>query len=122
MRAIAVAGVMALASATTVAGGATTSPERARPRIEVSGDDVMIDDRVKIVVKGLEPRQRVRLALSMERFDVTWQSEAFFTADRRGRVRVAKAAPTSGDYTGVDPMGLFWSARPPPGGRHHRSR
>jgi dienelactone hydrolase len=38
-----------------------------------------------------------------------FRSSARFLADANGRVDLASAAPIAGSYTGVDPMGLFWS-------------
>ncbi|WP_372452204.1 acyl-CoA thioesterase/bile acid-CoA:amino acid N-acyltransferase family protein [Saccharothrix obliqua] len=42
-----------------------------------------------------------------------------FRADERGVVDLARHAPISGDYSGVDPMGLFWSMRPGEATPHH---
>jgi hypothetical protein len=46
---------------------------------------------------------------------LTWTSWARFTADDRGTVDLATAAPRAGTYTAADPMGLFWSLQPPTG-------
>jgi dienelactone hydrolase len=49
-----------------------------------------------------------------------WTAGATFVADPSGAVDVAKQAPASGSYEGVDPMGLCWSMRPDrPGGAPH---
>jgi hypothetical protein len=39
-------------------------------------------------------------------------SEATFTADENGTVDLTQQAPVSGDYNGINAMGLFWSRRP----------
>ncbi|MBT2325727.1 acyl-CoA thioesterase/BAAT N-terminal domain-containing protein [Variovorax paradoxus] len=39
-------------------------------------------------------------------------SEATFVADSEGVVDIARQAPVSGSYQGVDAMGLFWSRAP----------
>ncbi len=38
-----------------------------------------------------------------------WHSEATFLVDPRGTMNLSVAAATSGSYSGVSPMGIFWS-------------
>src|SRR4051794_18280018 len=38
-----------------------------------------------------------------------WRSEARFAADSTGAIDMTTMAPVSGSYTGVDPLGIFWS-------------
>jgi pimeloyl-ACP methyl ester carboxylesterase len=38
-----------------------------------------------------------------------WRSEATFLVDARGTVDLSVAAAVSGSYSGVSPMGIFWS-------------
>jgi dienelactone hydrolase len=93
-------------------GAATPAAAADSPRLELSARRVMVDQPVGIVVRGLAPDQTVRLDLVLERWDATtWTSWAVFRADRRGRVDLATTAPLDGDYQGVDPMGLLWSAQ-----------
>jgi dienelactone hydrolase len=43
---------------------------------------------------------------------VTWRSQATYRTDTRGVVDLTHAAPVEGSYSGVEPMGLFWSMMP----------
>ncbi|MFC6093315.1 acyl-CoA thioesterase/bile acid-CoA:amino acid N-acyltransferase family protein [Saccharothrix lopnurensis] len=74
-----------------------------------------LDTALDVRVEGLEPDRVVTVrAREGDR-----AAEAVFRADERGVVDLTRHAPVSGDYSGVDPMGLFWSMAPtgaePPG-------
>ncbi len=71
----------------------------------------MIDEPVQIRLVGLSPEQTVVLHLDLEFDGSRWTSEASYRSDPSGRVDLALQAATNGDYAGIDPMGLFWSAR-----------
>jgi dienelactone hydrolase len=78
------------------------------PRISLA------DQPLRIVVRGLHPGERVTLGLeSTDVHGVTWTSSATFTSDSSGLLDVSRAAPISGSYTGVSPMGLVWSMHSP---------
>ena len=83
------------------------------PRIAISPRSASIDDPVSIVVSDVEPGSRVRLRLRNHSLN----AEAFaeFIVSSSGKVDVAQQAPVAGDYEGVDPSGLFWSAQFDPG-------
>jgi dienelactone hydrolase len=84
----------------------------------------LIDAPITIELRGFAPREAVTMTATMTYADAArWQSRATFTSDDDGRVDVARQAPVSGMYDGVDAMGLFWSmnrlpseARPVPPG------
>ncbi|MGM1061794.1 acyl-CoA thioesterase/bile acid-CoA:amino acid N-acyltransferase family protein [Saccharothrix sp. Mg75] len=67
-----------------------------------------LDATLAIRVEGLEPDARVTLCASTG----DRAAEAVFRADDRGVVDLTRHAPVSGGYSGVDPMGLFWSLAP----------
>ncbi len=69
---------------------------------------VLISDDIRIRVEGLTPGQFVALRMSMG----ANQAEGHFSADADGLVDVAKLAPQSGSYRGIDSAGLIWSMRP----------
>ena len=122
------------AAATPVAHAAPAwrawSLGRHRPagHLVVSSHRIAIDDEVRIGVRRLAPGTLVRVSLTFVAGGATVAdgqqhqstSHADFRADRHGRVDLRSDAPVSGSYAGVDPMGLFWSARsttvtaPPP--------
>ena len=73
---------------------------------------VMVDDAFRVVVSDLPHNKPVDLQLELRRADsTTWVSHATFRADERGRVDLGSDASVLGDYQGVDPMGMLWSAR-----------
>ena len=73
----------------------------------------LVDETLAIRVVGLDPRAAVTIRLCNRGLDgVVFASEATFNADESGTVDLAKQAPVSGSYDGVDPMGLFWSRQP----------
>ncbi|WP_461121544.1 acyl-CoA thioesterase/bile acid-CoA:amino acid N-acyltransferase family protein [Saccharothrix stipae] len=63
------------------------------------------DAVVDIRVVDLPPDERVEVRASTG----DWSSAAVFLADERGVVDLIRHAPVEGAYSGVDPMGLFWS-------------
>jgi dienelactone hydrolase len=64
-------------------------------------------------VTGLRPGELATIkAVSTDVKKITWESKAVFEADVSGAIDVARQAPASGDYTGVDIFGLAWSMRP----------
>lgn len=86
-----------------------------QPRIELSADRIHLDGDLGIRLIGVEPGSEVTLAAELiDDRDTTWRSEARFVADWIGTVDVARDAPVSGAYTGVDPHGLLWSMAPVP--------
>lgn len=86
-----------------------------RPRIELSAKRIHLDGDVGIRLVGVEPGSEVTLAAELvDDRDTTWRAEARFAADWIGTVDVARDAPLSGSYTGIDPHGMLWSMAPVP--------
>jgi len=110
MRAVVAATVGALCLATPVVLRA------ARPavvRLAVTPATAPLDEPVVVRVSGLRPDQDVVVRSSTPDADGReWNAEASFRADVRGLVDLSTQAAANGSYTGVDAMGLFWSARP----------
>ena len=95
--------IMTLAG--TVAVKSDTSP-----LIQVKPDTALVDQVVSISITGLAPKQTATVKATMtDNHGNAWQSWAEFVADQRGKIELTKQAPSQGSYTGVDPMGLFWS-------------
>ncbi|HET9193726.1 MAG TPA: acyl-CoA thioesterase/bile acid-CoA:amino acid N-acyltransferase family protein [Vicinamibacterales bacterium] len=78
-------------------------------RISVTPLDALLDQPVVIEVANLQPGSRVHLRL--RNHTLRAEARAEFVASAEGRVNVAIHAPAAGDYAGIDPAGLFWSAR-----------
>ena len=84
--------------------------------IVVDQPSALIDQPVAISLNAFGPCQPVALTATMIYGDaVRWQSCATFTSDDDGRVEIARQAPVSGTYDGLDAMGLFWSMALVPG-------
>ncbi|MEU4743834.1 acyl-CoA thioesterase/bile acid-CoA:amino acid N-acyltransferase family protein [Actinosynnema sp. NPDC023658] len=64
-----------------------------------------LDATLTVRVEGLPPDERVTVRASTG----DWAASAVFVADERGVVDLTRHAPVEGSYSGVDPMGLFWS-------------
>jgi dienelactone hydrolase len=78
-------------------------------RLSISPIDAMLDSPVAIEVSDVPPGSRVRLRL--RNHSLKAESSAEFIADDRGVVDVAARPVIAGDYEGIEPAGLFWSAR-----------
>lgn len=72
----------------------------------------LMDEPVKICVEGLAPGQPVTLAAMCDEGKVVFASYGQYEADGQGQVDLEKASSVAGSYTGVEPMGLFWSMSP----------
>jgi dienelactone hydrolase len=70
----------------------------------------LVSDAVVTQLSGLKPNEQVVIEASLkDELGRAWKSWATFAADKSGLIDLSKSAPLSGSYTGVDPMGLFWS-------------
>ncbi|MDQ6882999.1 MAG: acyl-CoA thioesterase/BAAT N-terminal domain-containing protein [Candidatus Dormibacteraeota bacterium] len=78
--------------------------------LQVDRSTAPVDQPLQITVSGVEAGAQATVALSTpDRLGATWSSSARFTADSAGQIRLAAQAPLSGDYSGLQPMGLFSS-------------
>ncbi|XP_006013635.1 acyl-coenzyme A amino acid N-acyltransferase 2 isoform X2 [Latimeria chalumnae] len=81
--------------------------------LTVAPEISLSDEPVTIRVSSLKPSQLVTLMTSLtDEKGVKFLSRAFYRADENGDVDLQKAASLGGNYTGVEPMGLFWSLKP----------
>lgn len=81
------------------------------PQLSIVPTRSMVDRPVDIIVRS-RPGAIVETTFTMQRFGLAFASEAKFRVPASGVVRLSRQAPLSGSYTGVDAMGLFWSAVP----------
>ncbi|XP_020618542.1 bile acid-CoA:amino acid N-acyltransferase-like [Orbicella faveolata] len=78
----------------------------------------LIDKITKINVSQLKPLQNITLgAQIVGDKGETFESHAYFIADKDGEVDVCRDSSLGGSYSGVSPMGLLWSMKPAPGQR-----
>ncbi|XP_053141325.1 acyl-coenzyme A thioesterase 1-like [Hemicordylus capensis] len=73
----------------------------------------LADQPARIAVWGLKPLQEVTLrALVANEHGSLFDSCAHYQADHQGEVDLSVDLSQGGDYTGLEPMGLFWSLSP----------
>ncbi|KAL4237977.1 hypothetical protein ACF0H5_002688 [Mactra antiquata] len=82
--------------------------------IVVDNEEALVDDVIIIEVKGLEKNQPITVRAETTEKDQVFAGSGCFTADDNGYVNLFKHASSSGTYTGVSPMGLFWSMKNAP--------
>ncbi|MFZ0737573.1 MAG: acyl-CoA thioesterase/BAAT N-terminal domain-containing protein, partial [Candidatus Acidiferrales bacterium] len=90
-------------------------------QIEITPNPALVDELVRIRVRGAAAAERVRLAAwTMDDAGRRWDSRAEFIARGDGSVDLGEDASRAGTYRGVDAMGLFWSLALNPGdaGQH----
>ncbi len=82
--------------------------------IHVKPEQSIFDSVIEISISNLPAHACVVLSASLkdEKGNPWFSSEAVFEANEQGIVHLATDPSISGFYTGVDPMGLFWSMRP----------
>ncbi|MEM6554307.1 MAG: acyl-CoA thioesterase/bile acid-CoA:amino acid N-acyltransferase family protein [Pseudomonadota bacterium] len=82
-------------------------------KLDLNCPDGALFEPVGIELTGLQPHEAVTIELSFQDdAKVDWVSRAAFAADAEGGLSTDRNPALSGSYTGVDPCGLFWSARP----------
>lgn len=79
------------------------------PQLVVRPESALFDTAVDVRVKTKTPDVPVTLEASGDIDGTTYRSWASFLTDASGAVDLARVAPLRGTYSGVDPMGLFWS-------------
>lgn len=73
----------------------------------------LFDKLVQVKVEGLAPHKPVELRSRLvDDRGVAFKASALYKADETGQVDVSRAPSLGGSYTGVEPMGLFWSMAP----------
>src|SRR5262249_30246002 len=99
-----------IALAGICAGLADDSTAAAAPEIELSPARVLLDEPVRIRVDHLLPGQLTDVSIQSDAGVGTWEAHASFRADDAGTIGLSRDAPVSGAYTGVQAMGLFFTA------------
>lgn len=80
----------------------------------------LFDQKVHIRVQGLPTNAKITMHLSTEqewrRAPVLFVSCSHHVSSQTGEVDLSNNPSLGGTYTGIDPMGLFWSLHSSPGG------
>ena len=81
-------------------------------QLSVTPVDGPADEASAIRVSGAPPSAPVTItAETTDAAGHRWEARGVFRADAAGTVDLARDAPVSGTYEGVDPTGLLWSMR-----------
>jgi len=87
--------------------------------LEITPSSVLIDDAIHIRASGLPSSQPITLVARVSeggvKFDSHFESYAHYVTSSSGDVVLSRDASTGGSYTGLEPMGLFWSMVQSPG-------
>jgi dienelactone hydrolase len=82
--------------------------------IEVSPNPALVDEKLDIRIRGLEPGKTVVVRAFLEDKDGRkWESYAGFAADSGGVVDLSRQPPLNGTYEGISAMGLLESMQVP---------
>jgi len=82
--------------------------------IEVTPNQALVDAKLNIRIRGLEPGKTVVVRAFLEDKDSRkWESYAGFAADSGGVVDLSRQAPLNGTYEGIFAMGLVESMQVP---------
>lgn len=94
-----------------------------QPTVTIEPKECLADEAVKIRVHGLRSHQNVTIYAWLQRNDVDiFDSYAHYTATREGVVDISTQASAGGSYSGIEPMGLFWSMKSSPRNKRKRHR
>jgi dienelactone hydrolase len=79
--------------------------------LTVSPSVSLADAPVSVAIRGAAPSSQVTIKATTTLFGNTFESHATYRVRPDGTVNLARDPATSGSYTGIHPMGLFWSLR-----------
>ncbi len=86
------------------------SPQTSPAVIGLGPNPALVDERVHLTLRGLDPGVPVTVRAHMDdELGRTWSSWARYRANPRGEVDVAAQPADDGTYRGTDFSGLFWS-------------
>ncbi|XP_041836716.1 acyl-coenzyme A amino acid N-acyltransferase 1-like isoform X2 [Melanotaenia boesemani] len=78
----------------------------------------LVDEQITIKGHFLPPHCPVTVCARMHSDDGDlWESFAHYNTNKNGSVSLTNDHSVGGSYLGCEPMGLFWSMQPAPGGR-----
>ncbi|XP_062610810.1 acyl-coenzyme A amino acid N-acyltransferase 1-like isoform X1 [Saccostrea cucullata] len=88
-------------------------------KISVTPCEALVDERVHIKVDGLPKNGPITIKASLQEGNNRFASYGCYTATEQGHLTVEDQASVQGTYTGLEPMGLFWSMKPEPSSRQN---
>ncbi len=78
---------------------------------EIADRAPLLDEPVQARIVGARPGALVTVTATWKLDEREFRSRGEFVADQRGTVRPAAQPSQAGSYVGVEPSGLWWSAR-----------
>uniref|UniRef100_A0A3B5R5A6 Bile acid-CoA:amino acid N-acyltransferase-like n=1 Tax=Xiphophorus maculatus TaxID=8083 RepID=A0A3B5R5A6_XIPMA len=94
------------------------SNTRPAPVLTAAPVRALVDEQIIIRGHFLPPRCPVTVHARMHCDEgALWESIAHYNTDERGTFSLTRDLSVGGSYLGCEPMGLFWSMQPAPGGR-----
>uniref|UniRef100_A0AAY4EN29 Uncharacterized protein n=1 Tax=Denticeps clupeoides TaxID=299321 RepID=A0AAY4EN29_9TELE len=88
------------------------------PLLSVRPQRGLVDEKFRIVLRNLLPKQEVTLrSLHHSEDKDFWEAFGHYISDENGVVNVVEDASVGGTYVGRKPMALLWSMKPIPGSR-----
>ncbi|XP_028811323.1 acyl-coenzyme A thioesterase 4-like isoform X1 [Denticeps clupeoides] len=88
------------------------------PLLSVRPQRGLVDEKFRIVLRNLLPKQEVTLrSLHHSEDKDFWEAFGHYISDENGVINVVEDASVGGTYVGRKPMGLLWSMKPIPGSR-----
>ncbi|XP_060759513.1 bile acid-CoA:amino acid N-acyltransferase-like [Neoarius graeffei] len=89
-----------------------------RPLLSVEPTRGLVDEKLRIAVTNLNPKQEVTLyCLHHSESKDIWEAFGHYVSNEQGTLTVEKDSSVGGTYTGVESMALMWSLRPVQGSR-----
>ena len=86
--------------------------QESKIKLLASPDTSLYYKPLEIEASGFEPGQQVTIAVNaIDSEGNNWTSSAVFVTNNFGIVNPTQSESVSGSYTGVRPMGLFWSMK-----------
>ncbi|XP_029657994.1 acyl-coenzyme A amino acid N-acyltransferase 1-like [Octopus sinensis] len=86
---------------------------RALVSVTVNPEKGLVDEQLSVSVSGLKPEENVTVSATIEQSskkrETVFRSFGHFKASVDGCVNLVTDPCLAGTYTGIDPMGLFWS-------------
>ncbi|XP_014776508.1 acyl-coenzyme A amino acid N-acyltransferase 1 [Octopus bimaculoides] len=81
--------------------------------VTVNPENGLVDEQLSVSVSGLKPEENVTVSATMEQSskkrESVFRSFGHFKTSVDGCVNLVTDPCLAGTYTGIDPMGLFWS-------------
>ncbi|XP_048738088.2 acyl-coenzyme A amino acid N-acyltransferase 2-like [Ostrea edulis] len=97
----------------------TSALHMSEVRISATPQEALVDEKIHIQVDGLPKNGPVTIKASLQEGKLRFSSFGCYTATDQGHVIVENQSSVQGTYTGVEPMGLFWSMKPEPSEREN---